>query len=129
MKFLKKGLLIFLIMLVPMMALTVSVHAEEYEIPDYMGNKNIPGSDFSLIGFVKTLINWYFYALLVVALFLLINVGYTYVTANGDTKKTGKAAQTLGYILMGIAIALIAKGLIYAACHIVTGSSGVCTFW
>jgi hypothetical protein len=91
-----------------------------------------PGSNskpFDLIGFVKTLINWFFYALLVVALFLLINVGYTYVTAGGDPKKTGKAAQTLGYILMGIAIALLAKGLIYAACHIVTGSNSICTFW
>jgi len=66
--------------------------------------------------------------LLVVALFLLINVGYTYVTAGGDAKKTGKAASTLGYILMGIAIALIAKGLIYAACSIITDGSTVCTF-
>jgi hypothetical protein len=63
-----------------------------------------------------------------VALFLLLGVGYTYVTAGGDTKKTGKAASTLGYILMGIAIALIAKGLIYAACFIVTNTSGTCTF-
>ncbi len=115
-----------MIMLVPAIALAAP---DPYNIPDYMNEA--PGSDgnFDLIGFVKTLVNWYFYALLVVALFLLINVGYTYVTAGGDTKKTGKAASTLGYILMGIAIALIAKGLIYAACHIVTGSNGICTFW
>ena len=112
-------------MLVPMVALAAK---DNYDIPDYMSTA--PGSNgFDLIGFVKTLINWYFYALLVVALFLLLGVGYTYVTAGGDTKKTGKAASTLGYILMGIAIALIAKGLIYAACFIVTNTSGTCTFW
>lgn len=65
--------------------------------------------------------------MLVVALFMLIWIGYIYVTAGGDAKKTSKAASNLGYILMGIAIALIAKGLIYAACNIVAGGN-VCNF-
>jgi len=53
MKFLKKGLIIFLIMLVPMVALAAK---DNYDIPDYMSTA--PGSNgFDLIGFVKTLIN------------------------------------------------------------------------
>ena len=114
-------------MLVPAVALAAPVTKNAFDIPDYMNEKS--NNDLNPVTFVKTLINWYFYALLVVALFLLINVGYTYVTAGGDAKKTGKAASTLGYILMGIAIALIAKGLIYAACSIITDGSTVCTFW
>jgi hypothetical protein len=59
---------------------------------------------------------------------MLIWVGYTYVTAGGDAAKTTKANRNLGYILMGIAIALIAKGLIYATCFLITSDTGICTF-
>jgi hypothetical protein len=56
MKFLKRGLIIFLIMLVPTVALAAPVTKNGYDIPDYM--TTVPGSDgFDLIGFVKTLIN------------------------------------------------------------------------
>lgn len=77
---------------------------------------------------VSTLLNWFFFALLVVAVFLLINVGYQYVVSGGDSKKASLQAKNLGYILMGIAIALIAKGLVVLTCNIVAGE-GTCKFF
>ena len=126
MKFLKKLFIILLIVSIPTMALATGY--EDMDI-DYMGKA--PDTNFNLLDFVGTLINWFFYALLVVALFMLIWVGYIHVTAGGDSKKTSKAMTNLGYILMGIAIALIAKGLIFAACSIVIGDSidKICKFW
>ena len=128
MKFLKQFAIALLIISIPMMAWAAPDNTLDLKA-DYM--KYAPGTDFNLLDFVKTLINWFFYALLVVALFMLIWIGYIYVTAGGDTKKTGKAMSNLGYVLMGIAIALIAKGLIYAACNIVIGdnSTQICKFW
>jgi len=126
MRFPKKLAIVMLILILPTMVLAQGF--TNNNIPDYMGNAPNWGSSNDLIAFVKILINWFFYALLIIALFMLIWVGYIYVTSGGDTKKTGKAASNLGYILMGIAIALIAKGLIYVVCNIVTGASGICTF-
>lgn len=124
MKFLKKILIVVLILAMPMVALAT----DDYLKIDYMNDA--PGSDFNVITFVKVLINWLFYALLVVALIMLIMVGWHYVTTGGqDPTKVKDNGKKLGFILMGIAIALIAKGLIYAACFLVTSGTNVCTFW
>lgn len=124
MKFLKKILIVVLILAMPMVALAT----DDYLKIDYMNDA--PGSDFNLISFVKVLINWLFYALLVVALIMLIMVGWHYVTTGGqDPTKVKDNGKKLGFILMGIAIALLAKGLIYAACFLVTSGTNVCTFW
>lgn len=124
MKFLKKILVVVLILAMPMVALAT----DDYLKIDYMNDA--PGSDFNIISFVKVLINWLFYALLVVALIMLIMVGWHYVTTGGqDPAKVKDNGKKLGFILMGIAIALIAKGLIYAACFLVTSGTNVCTFW
>lgn len=85
--------------------------------------------EIEILPLIGTLLNWFFFALLVVALFLLIYVGYQYVTSSGDTKKTGIASKSLGFILVGIVIALLAKGLLYLTCHIITGSSQICKFF
>lgn len=51
MKFLKKGAIILLILLIPMMAFAAK------DIMDINYMEDTPGSDFNLITFVKTLIN------------------------------------------------------------------------
>jgi hypothetical protein len=116
-----------LLISMPMAALAAPVDSGMLEI-DYMSSA--PGGDFDIFTFVGSVINWLFYALLVMALIMLILVGYHYVTTGGkDPTKVANNMQKLGFILLGIAIALLAKGLIYATCSIVSSSGSLCKFW
>ncbi|MDD3156173.1 MAG: hypothetical protein PHP14_01890 [Candidatus Pacebacteria bacterium] len=63
------------------------------------------------------------------ALIMLLLVGYHYIATGGkDPTKVADNMKKLGFILLGIAIALLAKGLIYATCIIVSGSGDLCKF-
>ncbi len=124
MKFLKSFAIGLLILSLPLAGLAQEAWLDE--MPNYMESAPDANS-FNIFSFINKLINWLFYALLVVALVMILMVAYTYITAGGESDKTSKAGKNLGFILFGIAIALLAKGLIYLTCLIV-GSSEICTF-
>lgn len=124
MKFLKNFVIGLLILSLPLAVLAETDWLNQ--MPDYMGSAPDANS-FDIFDFINKLINWLFYALLVVALVMILMVAYTYITAGGEATKASKAGKNLGFILLGIAIALLAKGLIYLTCVIV-GSSEICTF-
>jgi len=127
MKTLKKIFAVLLLISMPLAALAAPVDGGMLEI-DYMSSA--PGSDFDIFTFVSSVINWLFYALLVMALIMLLLVGYHYIATGGkDPTKVADNMKKLGFILLGIAIALLAKGLIYATCIIVSGSGDLCKFW
>ena len=54
---------------------------------------------------------WMFWGLLVVSVAMFFVGGYTYATSAGDPEKAGKANRTLLYAVIGIAIALCARGI------------------
>ncbi len=85
--------------------------------------------DVGILNLIGVLLNWFFFVLLVVAVFLLINVGYQYVVSGGASAKTTAASKTLGFILVGIVVALIAKGLVTLTCNIVGGPGTKCNFF
>lgn len=127
MKTFKKIFAILLLVSMPMAALAAPVQEDDMLKVDYMSSAP---SDFNIFSFVSFVINWLFYALLVMALIMLLLVGYHYVTTGGrDPSKVADNMKKLGFILLGIAIALLAKGLIYGTCIIVSGSGGLCKFW
>ncbi|MBU1045544.1 hypothetical protein KJ616_00255 [Patescibacteria group bacterium] len=64
------------------------------------------------LGIIGTLINYAFGFLLAVAVLMLIFAAYLYVTAGGNPETVGKANKMLMYALIGIAIAVIVRGLI-----------------
>jgi hypothetical protein len=70
-------------------------------------------TDFNIWTQLGNALNWFFNALIFIAAIMIVFSGWQYVTAAGDTAKTGKALNTLIYSLIGVAIALLAKGLIY----------------
>ncbi len=124
MKFLKNFAIGLLILALPLMAFADDAWLNN--LPEYMDQA--PSSEnFSLSDFINNLINWFFYALLVVALVMILMVAYTYITAGGEAAKASKAGKNLGFILLGIAIALLAKSMIYLTCVII-GSGEMCTF-
>lgn len=79
-------------------------------------------ANFDIWTQLSTILNWFFNALIFIAAIMIVYSGWQYVTAAGDTGKTGKALNTLIYALIGVAIALLAKGLIYVVVNYFGGS-------
>lgn len=71
-----------------------------------------PQTGGELVLLIEKIGNWAFTILLVVAVVFLIIAGFWFVTAQGDPEKINKARQMLINALIGIAIALLAKGLV-----------------
>lgn len=69
---------------------------------------------------IKTL-NWFFNIAIIIAALFLVYAGWQYVTAAGDEEKAKKGLSTLIYALIGVGIALLAKGLIYIVSTFVIG--------
>jgi len=90
-----------------------------------MGEENIFGST----GILYKALNWIFTALIIVAAIMLIYAGFIYVTAAGDPGKVKTALNQVIYALIGVAIGVLAKGLIYMICVFVTGGTMNCNFW
>lgn len=80
-----------------------------------------------LFDYIRIALNWFFYALLVLAIIFILIIAMNYVLAGGDSKKASENGKKLGYVLLGVVIALIAKGLVFLTCHLVTGGQS-CRF-
>ena len=61
---------------------------------------------------LQNIINWLFVILLVVAVIFIVIGGLMYVTAQGDPEKVKKASQYVLYALIGVIVALLARGLV-----------------
>ena len=73
-------------------------------------------------------LNWFFGIVIVIAAIMLISAGFTYVTSAGNADKMKIALNTLIYALIGVAIALLAKGLVFLICTFLN-VEGSCTFF
>jgi hypothetical protein len=65
----------------------------------------------ALLNFMCTIFSWMFYFLITLSLIMILVAAFTYVTANGNPEKVGKATKMILYAAIGIAVALIAKGV------------------
>ena len=61
---------------------------------------------------LNNIVNWLFAILLIVAVLFLVIGGLQYVTAQGDPEKIKKAGQYILYALIGVIVALLARGLV-----------------
>jgi len=61
---------------------------------------------------LESIVNWLFTILLVVAVIFIIFAAFTFVTAGGDPEKVNTARNQVMYALIGVAVALLAKGLV-----------------
>ncbi len=66
-------------------------------------------------------LNWFFNITIIIAAIFLVFAGWQYVTAGGDEDKMKNGLNTLIRALIGVAIALLAKGLIYIVSTFITG--------
>jgi hypothetical protein len=58
-------------------------------------------------------LNWFFNIVLIIATIMMISAGYRYITAGGDETKVKGAMNNLIYALVGVGVAVLAKGLIF----------------
>lgn len=84
-------------------------------------------TNFDIWGLLTKAINWLFGLVIAVAAIMLIWAGFTYVTSGGNAEKMKTALNSVIYALIGIAIAILAKGLIYMVCGFVGGTD--CSFF
>jgi len=78
-----------------------------------------------LVKILDTIGNIIFTILLVVAFILLVIAGMNFMTASGDTTKIDKARTQLMYCLVGVAIALLAKGAILIVRQLIEGGGNL----
>jgi hypothetical protein len=90
-----------------------SVYAQTQlpDIPPGIGDK-IPQSSTGLIDTVKRIIDYVTYALLIVAVFMIVLAGYKFVTAQGNTESLTQARSYIIYAMVGVAVALLAQAII-----------------
>lgn len=65
-----------------------------------------------LIALIGTVGDWIFLALLAVATVFLIYAGFLWITAGGDPNSATKARTMLINALIGVGVALLAKGMV-----------------
>jgi len=68
---------------------------------------------------LDSITNWLFVILIVIAVISIIIAAYFFITAQGDADKVGKARQFVLYALIGVAVAILAKGLVLLVLKIV----------
>ena len=81
------------------------------------GPTNIEG----LIDIIDKIVDWAFAILIAVAAFMIIYAGFGWMTAAGDSDKLDNARKTLIYALVGVGVAVLAKGLVAIVKTLVTG--------
>lgn len=68
-------------------------------------------SNISIWTILENALNWFFGIALTIAVIMLIYAGFTYITAGGNEDKIRIASKTIIFALIGVAIALLARGI------------------
>lgn len=66
----------------------------------------------ALISIINTIANWIFAILLALAVVMLLLAAFNWLTSGGSEEKVSSARRMLIWALVGIAVALAAKGLV-----------------
>ena len=72
---------------------------------------DIPEINVDIWEILDRALNWFFGIALAIAAIMLVYAGFNYVTAAGNEEKIKTATKTLIFALIGVAIALLARGL------------------
>ena len=74
-----------------------------------------------LINLITTIGNWAFVAVLAVSAIFLIYAGFLWVTAGGNPEGATKARTMLTNALIGVVVALLARGLVQVIRSVIGG--------
>ena len=68
--------------------------------------------DYDVLKSIQSVVNWVYYLFMIVAVVFFVLGGFKYMTAGGEAEKVKAAWQNIMYALVGVAIALLSKGLL-----------------
>lgn len=72
---------------------------------------SVPGN-VDIIKVINTLGDWLFTILFGVALIFILYAAFKLITASGNPEEVEKAKQTILFVVIGIIVALVAKGIV-----------------
>ena len=75
----------------------------------------LPLRSTNVINVLENVVDWLFTVLLIFAAIFIVIAGFQFVTAQGDPEKVKKARDMILYAIIGIVVALLARGIIYFA--------------
>ncbi|HOX30241.1 MAG TPA: pilin [Candidatus Paceibacterota bacterium] len=61
---------------------------------------------------INNVMNWFFIIVLIIAVMFLLYAGFLFITAGGDPDKVNSARQNVMYAMVGVAVAVLAKGIV-----------------
>ena len=61
---------------------------------------------------INNVMNWFFIIVLIIAVMFLLYAGFLFITAGGDPDKVNTARQNVMYAMVGVAVAVLAKGIV-----------------
>ena len=77
------------------------------------------GNDF--VALIEGIIDWVFVILILVAIIFIVLAGFQFITGGGDAQQTAQARQKLIWAAVGIAVALLARGIPAAVRNLMGG--------
>jgi len=108
--------------------MAISTNLQDYFLPDCLSKKTIDASGLNVQDCAVNAINYYAGRLTEIAAFVafvyIIMAGYQMFTAFGDETKYALAKKTLLYAIIGFAIALAARLIIYFFVHLLAPGAG-----
>jgi len=69
-------------------------------------------ADLDILTILENVVDWLFTILLIVAAIFLVIAAFNFITASGDPEKVASARNFVLYALIGVAVAVAARGLI-----------------
>jgi len=126
-KLLRAGLLVGILGVLGFALLHTAAAADPLPLPGVVTGINSPDTIGTT---VCTVINWIFYAAIVLSIALVLVAAFKYMTGSGDPEKIKSAHKTLLYVAIGVAVALCARVLPIAVGAFLSVRSGLdpCAF-
>jgi hypothetical protein len=109
-------------------ALISLLSAASVSFAQYSDSPVAPNIQIDIWSLLTRATNWFFGIVIFIAAIMLIAAGFNYVTSGGNEDKMKIALNTLIYALIGVAIAFLAKGMIYMICSFIN-PGGACSFF
>ena len=117
----KHYLIPFLLLTVIIVSVPALAFAQYQEVPG-VGDTLLSNGAGGVIDVLDVVTNWMFTILLSLAVIFIILAAYKYLTSGGG-EEVGSAHKMIMYAAIAIAVAFLAKGIVFVVQELVTGNS------
>lgn len=90
------------------------------------GPQQVP-RNLEILKVFERIVDWMFTILLIVAAMYIVMAAFSFITAQGDVEKVAKARQWVLMALVGVAVAFMARGLVFLIQQIICGGGPTST--